>query len=110
MEAPGGVQSCEGVEDVLQLREDSHEVLGVGLASEGKLAKGFFIALGSAGQFLVLGGQLKDPSDLALDHGEGEGGHCEGARQMNKTASVLSEAGEPLARGGATHKTVSQQP
>ena len=110
MEAAGGVQSHEGVEDVLQLREDSHEVLGVGLASEGKLAKGFFIVLGSSGQLRVLGGQLKDPYDLAFNHGEGERGHCEDARQMIKTASVLSEAGEPLARGSATRKTLSHQP
>ena len=70
MEAAGGVQSHERVEDVLQLRVGSHEVLGLGLAFDCELAEGFFAVLGSAGQLCVWGGQLKDPYDLVLNHGE----------------------------------------
>ena len=109
MEAAGGVQSHEGVEDVLQLRVGSHEVLGFGLAFDCELAEGFFAVLSSAGQLCVLGGQLKDPYDLVLNHGDGERGHCGYARQMREAASVWSEVGELLARGSA-HKTLAHQP
>ena len=62
------MQSHEKVEDVLQLLEDCHEASGIGLASEGEVAKDFFIDLGSSGQFLVLGCQLNDLSNFFLDH------------------------------------------
>ena len=84
VEAPGVVQSHEEVEDDLQLLEDSHEASGIRLASEGEVAKDFFIDLGSPGQFLVLGLQLNDLSDLVLDRGKAGKGHFEGARQMNR--------------------------
>ena len=67
-----------------QLLEDSHEVSGIHLASEGEVAKDFFIDLGSSGQFLVLGCQLKDLCDFVFDLGKAEKGHFEGARQMNR--------------------------
>ena len=81
-EASGGVQSHEEGEEVLQLLEDGHEVVGFSLAFEGEVAKDLFIGLGSPGQFLVLGLQLNDMSDLVLNRGKAIEGHFGGDRQM----------------------------
>ena len=111
VEAPGGVQSHEEVEEDLQLLEDSHEASGIRLASEGEVAKDFFIDLGSPGQFLVLGLQLNDLSDLVLDRGKAGKGHFEGARQMSRRQlQFLSEARRALAGAGMARQILSQQP
>ena len=67
-----------------QLLEDSHEVSGIHLASGGEVPEDFFIDVGSAGQFLVFGDQLKDLCDFVFDLGKAEKGHFGGARQMNR--------------------------
>ena len=111
VEAPGGVQSHKEVEDGLQLLEDSHEASGIRLASEGEVAKDFFIDLGSPGQFLVLGFQLNDLSDLVLNRGKAGKGHFEGPRQMSRRQlQLLLEARRALADAGTARQILSQQP